>query len=334
MIACTAAARPHRGPVPGRSTLLHLLALLAACVNTAPVPDDAAADASAPFVVVLGTAQDAGLPQAGCDRTCCRPAREDPLHRRRVASLALVDPGTGRRWIIDATPDFREQLHHLGTISAAAGPPPALSGIFLTHAHIGHYTGLIQLGREVMDARSVPVHAMPRMERFLRTSGPWSQLVELGNIRLVPLRAERPVTLGPSLRVTALPVPHRDELSEAVGFRLDGPRRSVLYVPDIDKWEHWDTPLAEILATVDRAYLDGTFFADGEIPGRDMAEIPHPFIVETLALLAALPAEERAKVRFIHLNHTNPAHAADGEAAATIRAAGLAVAHEGERFAL
>jgi len=51
--------------------------------------------------------------------------------------------------------------------------------------------------------------------------------------------------------------------------------------------------------------LDATFYRNGEIP-RDMAEVPHPFVEETVQLLATLPARERAKVYFIHFNHTNP----------------------------
>ena len=289
---------------------------------------------TAPFVIVLGVAQDGGRPQAGCTRRCCRPAQDDGSHHRRVASLAIVDPRTGHRWLVDATPDFQAQLHALDRLAAPSGPPPGLDGIFLTHAHIGHYTGLIHLGREVLGAHGVPLYAMPRMTRFLETSGPWSQLVELGNVRLNRLQADRNVKLAPGLDVTPIRVPHRDEFSETVGFRISGPSRSVLYIPDIDKWTRWERSLPDVLATVDRAYLDGTFYDGDELPGRDMAAIPHPFIVESLAHLAALPTTERAKVRFIHLNHTNPAHENDSTAARTIRAAGMDVAREGDHFGL
>jgi pyrroloquinoline quinone biosynthesis protein B len=134
--------------------------------------------------------------------------------------------------------------------------------------------------------------------------------------------------------VTPLLVPHRDEYSETVAFRVEGPRRSLLWLPDIDKWERWDaqgTRLEAVLAGVDVAYLDGTFFADGEVPGRAMSEIPHPFVRETLTRLAPLPAGERAKVRFVHLNRTNPLVRGDEAARAAVSAAGMAVAVEGER---
>lgn len=279
-----------------------------------------------PFVVVLGIAQDGGAPQAGSSD---HPGWDDPAKRHLVSSLALVDPRTGQRWLFDATPDFPEQLHRLDGI-APAQESPGLAGIFLTHAHIGHYLGLAHLGREVIGARSVPVHAMPRMAGFLRENGPWDQLVELGNVEVREMRERRAVKLAEDLSVTPLLVPHRDEYSETVAFRIDGPERSVLFLPDIDKWGRWETRLEKVLATVDVAYLDGTFFADGELPGRDMSQIPHPFIVETMDRLRELPAAERAKVRFIHLNHTNPALDPKSEASQRIESAGFGVAWEGE----
>ena len=285
-----------------------------------------------PFLIVLGIAQDGGVPQAG---TKAHPGWEKPAARRRVASLGIVEPGSGR-WMIDATPDFREQLHALDRV-APAGAPPGLSGIFLTHAHIGHYTGLMFLGHESLGARKVPVYAMPRMAEFLRSNGPWDQLVRYENIVLEPLSDGQPVRLGNGLTVTPFLVPHRQEYSEVVGYRIDGPRHSVLFIPDIDRWEEWDargTRLEDALARVTRAYLDGTFYANGEIPGRDMSGFPHPFIVHTMERLGSLPAAERAKVRFIHLNHTNPALNAGSEARRAIEARGFRVAEELERVEL
>jgi pyrroloquinoline quinone biosynthesis protein B len=251
-----------------------------------------------------------------------------------VASLAIVEPARGARWIIDATPDFREQLRLLDGVQPPRNPAPDLAGILLTHAHMGHYAGLAQLGREVLGARGVPVYAMPRLQAFLRTHGPWGQLVALGNIALVELRDTTSVALGDRVRIVPFAVPHRDEYSETVGFRIHGPERTVVWLPDIDKWERWPTRIEDLIAGVDVAYLDGTFYANGELPQRDMAEIPHPFIVETLARLGKLPASERAKVRFVHLNHTNPALDTTSDATRAIEAAGFRVARQLERIDL
>jgi pyrroloquinoline quinone biosynthesis protein B len=294
-----------------------LLLLLAGCQA------QRAAVSAGPCVTVLGTAQDGGLPQIGCREPRCEAARADPTLRRHVTSLLLTDPRSGKRWLFDAGPDIREQLG-----------PALVDGIFLTHAHIGHYLGLAQLGREVLGARGVPVWAGTRMREFLARNGPWSLLVETHAIELreMPLAGE--VELAPDLHVSALLVPHRDEFSETLAFVIRGPRRSLLYLPDIDKWERWELRLEDVLARIDVALVDGTFFADGELPGRSMAEIPHPFVVETLERLRGAPPEMRAKVVFTHLNHTNPACDAGSAARARIEAAGMRVAREGERIEL
>ena len=328
------------------SALLALL-LLIGCQGGSPLSGDPDVGSAAraeqgpsgsPYVLVLGTAQDAGLPQIGCTQACCLAAHQDPARRRLVASLLLADPRTGRRWLIDATPDLREQVErargHPPTRDES-GPRPALfDGIFLTHAHMGHYSGLVHLGREAYDARRVPLHVTPSMGEFLGGHGPWELLIRLGQVELVPLRDGEPVVLAPDLEVIPFSVPHRPEYSDTVGFLIRGPERSLVYIPDIDKWEHWDRPLEDLLSEVDIALLDGSFHHDGEIPGRSMADIPHPFMSETMLRLAPLPPAERAKVWFTHLNHTNPAADPDGAESAAIRAAGLHVAADGLRFGL
>jgi len=285
-----------------------------------------------PFVVVLGVAQDAGHPQAACRKTCCDRAWSDPAARHRVASLGIVDPHSGQRWMIDATPDLPDQLRALADV----GPPTArdrVDGVFLTHAHMGHYSGLLHLGREAVGAAGVPVFAMPRMRTFLEKNGPWSQLVTLENIVIEPLDPATPITLTPSLTVQPIVVPHRDEFSETVGFVVRGPTSSVLWLPDIDKWETWDRRIEDLIASVDAAFLDGTFYADGEV-GRPMAEIPHPFISESMARFAALPAAERSKIRFVHFNHTNPVLDPESAASKQVQEQGFKLARRGARVAL
>jgi pyrroloquinoline quinone biosynthesis protein B len=279
------------------------------------------------WLVVLGVAQDGGVPQLGHDT---HPAWEKPELQRSATSLALVDEAGKQRWLFDASPDLRRQLHQLHRRFPAIN---GLAGIFLTHAHMGHYTGLMFLGHESMGARSVPVHAMPRMMQYLSSNGPWDQLVRYDNITLKPMEAGHAVQLGQSIQVTPILVPHRQEYSEVVAFRIQGPNRAALFLPDIDRWSDWDAQgirLEDQLRSVDIAFLDGTFFADGEIAGRDMSGFPHPRIQATLARLAPLPASERAKVHFIHLNHSNPALVADSPEAARVAQAGFKIASEGQ----
>ncbi len=288
---------------------------------------------NAPMIHVLGIAQDGGYPQAGCQKDCCRLAWAKPEKRCSVSCLAIVDPVSHQRWLLDCTPDFPEQLHLLDKLAPSEAGKP-ITGIFPTHAHIGHYAGLIHLGREVMGAQKTPVHCMPRMKYFLETNGPWSQLVQQNQIQIKRLSAGSKIQLNHRIAITAIPVPHRDEFSETVAFRIDGPDRSALYLPDIDKWDRWHIKIEELVQQVDLAFLDATFFDDQELPGRDMSQIPHPFITETIERFLSLPEAERAKVHLIHLNHTNPALNEISEAYRKIHASGLKVAKQGNSHTL
>jgi len=284
-----------------------------------------------PVSVVLGVAQDGGLPQVGCHKECCEAARRDPSRRRRVCCLGLV--AAGRAYLMDATPDLPTQAGELvGHRGPSDGPMKLLDGIFLTHAHFGHYLGLAFLGREGARTLGVPVWGTERMLGFLGSNAPWDQLLKMGNIHPRPIGEG--VDLPGGLRVEPLVVPHRDEYTDTVGYLARGPARSVLYLPDIDSWEAWDRDLAEVVAGVDRAYLDGAFWSDDELPGRDIAKIPHPRVKATMELLSGLPPAERLKVRFLHLNHTNPLHDPEAPERRVLEEAGMAVAEEGEWFPL
>lgn len=288
---------------------------------------------SALSVVVLGTAQDAGYPQAGCLKDCCKRAWDDQTVRRFPTSLAIIDPATKQRWILDCTWQLPDQWNMLQQICPRKDTP-GIDGIFLTHGHIGHYTGLMHLGREVMGSDQVPVFAMPRMHRYLQDNGPWSLLVKLKNIQLNLLESVKAVELSKRVSVTPISVPHRGEFSETVGFIIKTKDRSALYLPDIDKWSRWERKIEDVLAKVDIAFIDATFFQNGEIKGRDMSEIPHPFIEESLLRFQPLSAIERNKIHFIHLNHTNPALDATSPAAEQIRRAGMHLAEQGKAYSL
>ncbi len=297
--------------------------------DSSPLPAADKPLPKAPYITILGIAQDAGYPQAGCQKDCCAPAWENPTIGASPIALGLVNPQGQQKWLFEATPDLPQQLAYLNDFQESPkGHLP--DGIFLTHAHIGHYTGLMHLGREAVGAREVPVYTMPRMGEFLQKNGPWSQLVNLRNITIEPLEADNTVQLTENLTVTPFLVPHRDEFSETVGYRIQGPKRTALFIPDIDKWNKWERNLEEEIGKVDLALLDGTFFANGELPGRDMSEIPHPFIAETMELLDSLPVKERNKIIFIHFNHTNPLLQVDSEAARNVIQKGYRIAFEGQ----
>ena len=281
-----------------------------------------------PYVVVLGIAQDGGAPHAGCEKFCCKTLWETNTNFK-VSSIGIVDPRIKKSWIIDATPDFPYQIRILKNTHERE-----LSGIFLTHAHMGHYTGLLQLGREVMGANSMPLFAMPKMKNFLEKNGPWNQLITLKNISITQLTKNQELRLSDRLFIEPFLVPHRDEYSETVGYRIISDDKSLIYIPDIDKWEKWDQNIFQIVLNTDYALLDGTFFSQNELPNRNMNEIPHPFIIETMETLYQLNTKNRNKVYFIHLNHSNPAIIINGPASKLIKSKRFNVAREGDIFNL
>lgn len=258
-----------------------------------------------PYLVVLGTTQDAGSPQLGCNKKCCINLFNNPDLPRKVVSLGIVDPKAKKYWMIESTPDFVTQSKILNEISGF-NHDELPDGIFITHAHIGHYTGLMYLGRESLSSKKIPVFTMSKMKGFLMQNGPWNQLINLNNIFLNNMDANQSVQLSNAIQIIPFLVPHRDEFSETVGFKINGPNKSILFIPDIDKWGKWNKDLVSELKTVDVAFIDGTFYDDEEINNRNMAEIPHPFVVETMNLFKLEDEKTKSKIHFIHLNHTNP----------------------------
>ncbi|MGB5819896.1 MAG: MBL fold metallo-hydrolase [Saonia sp.] len=286
-----------------------------------------------PSLIVLGTVQDAGSPHIGCKKECCSTLFEHPDERRKIVSLGLVDPKRNTYYLFEATPDMPKQLKILKKRSAADAKETP-DGIFLTHAHIGHYTGLMYLGKEAMNAKSVPVYAMPVMKTFLETNGPWSQLVINKNIAIQKMSDNALIDLTSNIKVIPFTVPHRDEYSETVGYTILGPNKKALFIPDIDKWEKWNRNIADEISKVDYAFIDATFYDAAEINNRSISEIPHPFIIESMALFANLPTQEKDKIYFIHLNHTNPALNPESEQARQILKNGFHIAQIRDVFKL
>ncbi|HEX4959586.1 MAG TPA: MBL fold metallo-hydrolase [Thermoanaerobaculia bacterium] len=307
-----------------------LLVLLLAAAPPAPLP---------PRVVVLGTAQDGGVPQTGCDCTHCAAARKNPALARHVASLALHVPATDHVYLIDATPDLPAQIeevhtfhhHALGKVDRAP-----VDGVLLTHAHIGHYLGLAHFGFESLNTHRIPAWVSPRMAAFLRTNGPWSQLVRLENLTLKEIQPGQPFELEVGITVKPFAVPHRDEYTDTLAFLIRGPHRTLLYVPDTDSWQTWTRSLPTVLAEekVDVALLDATFYSPDELPDRDVSKIKHPLVTATMDLLEPLVKSGKLRVYFTHLNHSNPALEPQGPARKAIEARGFRVLAEGEEFDL
>lgn len=311
-----------------------MVAFLSNCADK-PVKESStgkSADASPFQLIVLGTMQDGGSPHAGCTKKCCKKFFHQPDASRQVVSLGLVDRVHKKTILMEATPDISTQMKRLKDFADSNHETP--DAIFLTHAHIGHYSGLMYLGREAMNARYVPVYVMPRMKNFLEKNGPWSQLTDLKNITLIELGEEnRRVSVG-SYMITAFGVPHRDEFSETAGFLIEGPTKKALFIPDIDKWEKWSLNILDEIRKVDYVFLDGTFYSGGEINNRNIKEIPHPFVIESMERMKQLSTEQKNKIYFIHLNHTNPLLNDSSDASQVILRNGFHVAKFGQIFGL
>ena len=278
-----------------------------------------------PYVMVLGIAQDAGYPQMNCKKECCKQAWKNFELQRTTSCLAIIDPISKEQWMIDATPNIKEQVQLLKQKTGTE----KLDGILLTHAHTGHYTGLMHFGREVMGTDNLPVFAMPKMKTFLQENGPWSQLVKLENINIKALKSDSTCSLNERIKIKPFLVPHRDEFSETVGYEITINNKSLIFIPDIDKWEKWETNITELIKKVDYAFLDATFYKNGEL-NRDMSEIPHPFAEESMELFSALTKKKKKKIHFIHFNHTNPLLINGSNAQKEVSEKGFNLAREGQ----
>ena len=280
---------------------------------------------------VLGTIQDGGIPHMGCSKECCSNYFLSKKSRIGVSSLGVSNLKHNTNYIIDATPNINFQLIDL---IGNADPSKKLNGIFLTHAHMGHYAGLLNFGRESLNSKNIPLYLMPKFYNFILNNGPWNQLVELNNIKLNKIYNREKVILHNNLSFTPIQVPHRDEYSETVGYVIEGIHKKALYIPDIDKWAKWEVSIVEMIKSVDYAFLDGTFFDEKEINNRDISEIPHPFIIESLKLFKELEESEKSKVYFIHLNHTNPVLNSESSEYKKVISAGFNIAKTGMEFFL
>jgi pyrroloquinoline quinone biosynthesis protein B len=288
------------------------------------------------LVQILGTAQDGGFPQIGCYCKNCLRARENALYSRLISSLAILDLHEKKYFLLDATPDIRHQSDMIldRLMVEKQGKRNAPDGILLTHAHIGHYTGLMFYGYEAMSTERLPVHCTSRMGHFLSKNGPWSQLVRLNNISLHTFLPGKKFLLTPRISLTPFLVPHRNEYSDTLGFRISGEKKNLLYIPDIQSWEAWNRSIVEETERVDIALLDGTFYSPEELPGRDIAKIGHPLITTSLKTLGSVAKKGQTQICFTHLNHTNLALEPDGDARKEIRDRGFRLASDGQEFFL
>ena len=282
--------------------------------------------------VVLGAMQDGGLPHVGCECNRCVAAYENSSLAGYAASLAVIDrrSPSPRVWVIDATPDIKWQL---AMLAADLGPHVDREdrlrqpdGLFLTHAHMGHVGGLPQFGPEAMAVHDMPLYGTPALLELLRGTSLWRPLIS--RLLLRPLLPGEPLTLAPGLSITAVFVPHRDEWSVGtVAYRINGPRKKLFYLPDIDEWDRWPQANRE-LSGVDVALVDASFYTVDELGGR--TPVAHPLVPDTVERFAAIPG----RLVLTHINHTNPILDRDSLERREVLRAGVQIAYQGLEFPL
>jgi len=257
-------------------------------------------------ILILGSGQDAGIPQIGCYCENCNNARSKKEYIHLSPSICFYDNEKEFCFLIDASPDIKYQVDLLKTMKIShtrKGNLP-FDGIFLTHAHFGHCSGLWLLGQECTDEKNVPIYCSPIMKKFLQNNHPFNHLLDRNNIIL------REMEIGKELHfknlnffIKPIEVPHRNEYTDTVGFIIES-KRKLLYFSDLD---FWTEELTKHVNSVDIALLDGTFYTKDEISR--YKDIPHPPIIETIDLFK----DSETEIYFTHFNHSNPIVRPKGE---------------------
>ena len=282
------------------------------------------------YIYILGNTQDAGLPHIGCQHPFCED-NFNVYEEHYTTSIAVVNSDLKKYILFEATPDITFQLNNLKKNIFDEFLLP--ESIYITHAHIGHYTGLMYFGREALGTKDLMVRVLPRMSNFLQNNGPWSQLVDINNIKIKEINFGSSTKELANIDITPVKVPHRDEYSETAGYIIKGKNKKALFIPDIDKWEKWDKDIRDLIQDYDYLLLDATFYDEKEI-NRDINEIPHPLVKQTLDALSNLSPKAKSKIYFIHMNHTNMMLDPESHLSRLVLSKGFNIARLGQKLYL
>jgi pyrroloquinoline quinone biosynthesis protein B len=268
--------------------------------------------------IILGSGQDGGAPQVGLSSSLSAP--------RTASCVAVIGP-QGAVVLLDVTPDLRLQSQAL---LASDRYPQAretfIDGVFITHAHMGHYAGLLQFGKEAAASDHLPLFGTERFLGYIGSNEPWAALLRDGHLEPIAID-DSTATIDVDVAIEAIPVPHRDEFSDTVAFSVSVKGHPcLLYLPDIDAWDQWDAANDEI-SRHDIALVDATFSSADELPGRDMASIGHPTVPTTIDRFADLTAETH--IILSHINHSNPLGHEHSDITQQAIDAGFTIAYDG-----
>ena len=272
-------------------------------------------------VRVLGSAAGGGFPQWNCHCGTCEAARGGVRARPRTQSSLAIRGDEGPWFLVNASPDLRQQLETLdgrGVHGVRASP---VAGVLLTDAEIDHTAGLLLLRESTAPVRVFGdagiEHALRgTLVRMLqRFCGVDWQTLEPGSAR--PLE-------GSSLSSNRSRPAKRPDSSSASGG-------VVTYVPALERLD--EGVLAQFAAS-DVVLVDGTFWRDDELArlgisdrsARDMGHVPLTGPGGTLEALAGLKGPRKV---LVHINNTNPILLEDSPEREQVVRAGVEVAYDG-----
>jgi pyrroloquinoline quinone biosynthesis protein B len=273
-------------------------------------------------ILLLGTAAGGGFPQWNCWCPGCRLARRSPdAAIPRTQSSAAVSHDGHRWFLLNASPDVREQLRSLPlpAIPDSSVRLVPIEGVVLTDAELDHTMGIVLLreaGRLPVVATSAVTGILERDSRILETTRAFSDVpvTELSLDRPVPLLCREGSPSGLSVEAFAVPAGRprfasREEEGHTVGLVIRDERGSACaFVPGCGGL---DATLLERFAGVDALLFDGTFWTDDEMialgvgtkTAREIDHVPVDGPGGSLEQLSALPCRHRV---YTHINNTNP----------------------------
>ncbi|HTU87620.1 MAG TPA: pyrroloquinoline quinone biosynthesis protein PqqB [Solirubrobacteraceae bacterium] len=291
-------------------------------------------------VRILGSAAGGGFPQWNCRCPPCEAARAGVRATPRTQSSLAIRGDEGPWFLVNASPDARQQLEAITDPGVEWVRSPPIAGVLLTDAEIDHTAGLLLLresatpvrvygdtGVELALTRGYPV--LPILERY--SGAEWRTLerervtaLEGSSLTVEPFNVggDAPRYLeGSGIELTASGFVFTDSVSGGV----------VTYIPGLARA---DEGVLARLAASDLVLVDGTFWRDDELAqlgisgrsARDMGHLPLSGPGGTLEALARL---ERPRKALVHINNTNPILLEDSPERGEVTRAGIEVAYDG-----
>ena len=298
-------------------------------------------------VVLLGTAAGGGFPQWNCWCPTCRVARREPTRARPRTQSSVAVSADGNRWfLLNASPDVREQLGRLPIAEPDGNRHVAVAGVVLTDAELDHSLGLVLLreGRQLQLYATPPVlHTLDVDTRLLPVTRAFAEVRTCALSPGMPTELAHPGE-GPSgITVEPFVVPagpprfaSRDEPGHTVGLFVHDRRTggTLAYAPACGGL---DARLLARMGATDLLLFDGTFWTDDEMialgvgtkRAREIDHLPLSGEGGSLAQLAGLATPRRV---YVHINNTNPILLEDSPERAMVTAAGVEVGMDGMTF--